>query len=95
MNRKRWFVAVAASVVALTAVGVLAQQGGTYSFDGYGIPGGGGSSAAADFRIEGAFGQPFAGQVEGSGWVLTGGMFGGGAGEQTFELYAPGLVSQP
>ena len=94
MNKKRWFAVTAGVVAALATVGVLAQQGGDYQFELFGIPGGGGSSAAAGYEVHGALGQPFAGQVEGSGWVLDGGFFGGSTGEQTFELYAPGLVSQ-
>ena len=95
MNGKRWFAVTVASVAALATVGVLAQQGGDYLFDRYGIPGGGGSSSAAGYEMQGALGQSFAGQVEGSGWVLDGGFFGGSTGDQVFELYAPGLVSQP
>jgi hypothetical protein len=95
MNGRRWFAVAAGAVAALATVGVLAQSGGGYQFELFGLPGGGGSSAAAGYEIQGALGQAFAGQVEGSGWVLDGGFFGGSAGEQTFELYAPGLVSQP
>jgi hypothetical protein len=95
MNRKRWAATAGALAAALATAGVLAQQGGDYRFELFIIPGGGGSSSAAGYTIEGAFGQPMAGQVEGSGFIIDGGFFGGGIGDQTFELFAPNLISQP
>jgi hypothetical protein len=99
MTRMRWLASGGAALVALGGLVAFAQQGGVYEFDLHSIPGGGGTSAAADYELRGAIGQAFAGHVQGSGYVLDGGFYGGGsAGEavpDSFELVAPGLSRQP
>ncbi len=98
MTRIRWLAAGGAALVALGVLAVFAQQGGSYEFERYAIPGGGGKSEMDAYEIEGAIGQPFAGTVQGSGFVLDGGIFGGGGAEvgpAIRKLYAPGLSSQP
>lgn len=97
MTGKRWLASAAAALVAIGAVGALAQQGGSYEFTIFGIPGGGGHSTQGDYDLFGAIGQPFAGSVHGSGYVLDGGFFGGSgpAGPKTYELITPGLASNP
>ena len=97
MTRTRWLASGAAAVVALGVLGVLAQQGGSYEFDLYAIPGGGGHSTEGNYDLLGAIGQPFAGSVHGSGYVMDGGFFGGSGpvGPTTYELVAPGLSRQP
>lgn len=95
MKRIRWLAAGGALLIALGAIGVLAQQGGNYEFQLYSIPGGGGESSAGGYSIHGSIGQPFAGSVEGSGWRLEGGILGGGLTATTYELYLPGLSAQP
>lgn len=99
MRRMRWLAGGGAVLVALGTLGVLAQQGGTYEFDLFAITGGGGTSSAEDYEIRGAIGQAFAGQVQGSGFVMDGGFFGGGSAADVapgaYELIAPGLSRQP
>jgi hypothetical protein len=98
MTRIRWLASFGAAVVALGLLVAVAQQGGSYEFVRHGIPGGGGRSTMDAYELEGAIGQPFAGKVQGSGFVLDGGIFGGGGAEvgpAIKKLYAPALSSQP
>lgn len=92
MTRTRWIGLAAGASAALTALAVFAQSGGGFVFQEHAIPGGGGKSAAAGYEIVGAIGQPFAGKVQGSGFVMQGGILSGGFAEPTFELYTPGLA---
>lgn len=81
---------------ALVAVaGGLA--GGAYVIDPSGVTSGGGRSTSTGYALQGAIGQPFAGVVQGSGFVLTNGVIPGTAADDvpSFRLFAPAVISNP
>jgi hypothetical protein len=85
----------ALSVSLLFAGAAVAQTGGDYDLSWSKITGGGGSSAGGSYLITSSIGQPLAGQVEGSGYVIDSGFWGGAAIEAFFKAWAPGLDRNP
>jgi hypothetical protein len=85
---------IAALFLVLAGV-ALAQTGGGYDLSWSKITGGGGSSSGASYVLHGSIGQPMAGQVSGSGYVIDGGFWGGAALEGIFKAWLPGLNRNP
>jgi hypothetical protein len=79
---------VIGGLLALAAGPVAAQSGG-YDLSWSTVDGGGGESAAGDFRVVGSAGQPDAGSVSGGARRLGGGFWGGGAASEAHRIYLP------
>ena len=92
--------AVAGLVVAGLAGGVSAQMirsdragatGATYDLSWWTVDGGGQTfSTGGDYTLSGTGGQPDAGVLEGNGYTLTGGFWGGAAAQ--YNVYLPLVV---
>lgn len=78
-----------AAFLSLTlAVGASAQSGGGYDLSWWTVDGGGYTwSTGGGYSLAGTIGQPDAGVLQGSGYTLAGG-FWGGVGVQ-YRLYLP------
>lgn len=91
--------AVGAAVLGAGALVAVAAglAGGGYVIDPSGVTNGGGRSTSTGYSLQGSIGQPFAGVVQGSGFVLTNGVIPGAAANDipTFRLFAPAVVSNP
>ena len=90
MNRTLTRVIGAAVVIILTlaaAVSALADDGSGYNLSSWTVDGGGAVVEAGDYRLGGAVGQPDAGVLEGNGYTLRGGFWGGVA--TVYPVYLP------
>ena len=65
-------------LLLLIVVPVLAQSGGGYDLSWSNVSGGGGTSSAGAFVLDGVVGQPDAGELSGGDYSLGGGFWGGG-----------------
>ncbi len=93
---------VAAAAVAVTAATAsvavaFGLAAGGYRIDPSATTGGGGTSTGGDYIVQGAIGQPFAGSLSSSGFVLSNGIFAGAGAHDipTFRLFVPALTSNP
>jgi len=95
----RRIAAAALAVTAATASVAVAfgLAAGGYNIDPSATTGGGGTSAGGDYVVQGAIGQPFAGSLSSSGYVLSNGIFAGAGAHDVpiFRLFAPALTSNP
>lgn len=85
----------AAAITIAAATAVFAQAGGGYDLSWSKLTGGGGTSSAGSYTLHGSIGQPMAGTVSGSGYVIDNGFWGGAAIEALFKAWLPGLDRNP
>ena len=94
--RRRGIALLGTTLLSLAAAGVaLSQSGGEYDLSWSKVTGGGGTSAGGSYLLTSSIGQPLAGQVQGSGYVIESGFWGGAAMEQIFKAWVPGLNRNP
>jgi hypothetical protein len=80
--RERWIVLLALGMMlALVVVGTtLASPDGQYGISWWTVDSGGNTlNTGGDYSLGGTVGQPDAGVLEGGGYTLAGGFWGGGA----------------
>ena len=96
-SRRVAALALAAAGAAVTIVVAFGLASGGYVVDPSSVAGGGGRSTGGDYAVQGVIGQPFAGTVQGSGFVLTNGVIPGSAANDipSFRLFLPAVVSNP
>jgi len=82
---------VALLLAVLLAAGTAwAAASSAYELSWWSVDGGGHTfSAGGGYTLGSTIGQPDAGALEGGGYVLGGGFWGGGAVREGFEVYLP------
>jgi hypothetical protein len=88
MKRRIVFTLVLALVLLSTGVALAA---GGYDLSRWTVPGGGGVSSGSGYSLNGAAGQPAAGELTGTGYHLSGGFWVGG-GATGSGVYLPLIV---
>lgn len=94
MNRKHVYLALALmALVIVLAVGnaVLAQTSPSYNLEWSTFAGGGGPASSSSFAVHNTMGQAASGASPPSGdsYRVSGGFWGGGGFEQTYQIYLP------
>ena len=77
-------------LIALLLVVPLAAKAPPYEITWFAIAGGGGTGSGGNYTLSGTIGQPAAGQLAGSGYVLEGGFWAGAYAVQ--QVGSPTLI---
>jgi len=85
---------VIATLLTASAHLVHAQSGGGYDLTWYTIDGGGITfSSSGNYQLDSTIGQPDTGALNGEGYALLGGFWGGGAlAASNYKIYLPIVV---
>ena len=90
MNTRKALSLAVGLLMSLLMVSVaLAQSGGGYDLTWWTADGGGSRLTGSSYVLQGTAGQPDAGALNGGGYSLAGGFWGGGAAASEHNLFLP------